>query len=95
MSQPAAHTPGTSSGTVEPPSPAHTRQLNAHRAANAAQALQLHTHISGSTTKADNVEEALIELLIDLHHLCDTCDLDLAPLLHTASLVHASETRAA
>ena len=72
---------------------ARARQSNAQRAAYAAQALQLHTHVSSSTT--DDMQQALIELLTDLHHLCHTCDLDLAPLLQTAHLIYATETRAA
>ena len=56
---------------------ARARQTNAQRAAYAAQALHQHTHASGSTT--DDMQQALIELLTDLHHLCHTCDLDLAP----------------
>ncbi|ABS04086.1 hypothetical protein [Kineococcus radiotolerans] len=72
---------------------ARARQSNAQRAAYAAQALQLHTHVSSSTT--DDMQQALIELLTDLHHLCHTCDLDLAPLLQTAHLIYATETQAA
>ena len=74
---------------------AHARQINAQRAAHAAQALHLHTHVSGGHAATDNVEQALIELLTDLHHLCHTCDLELTPLLHTAALIYASEAQAA
>ena len=72
---------------------AQARQTNAQRAAYAAQALQLHTHVSGS--HAEDMQQALIELLTDLHHLCHTCDLDLTPLLQAAALVYATETHAA
>ena len=88
---------------ARPTSTAHTRQANAQRAAYAAQALHHHARASaragagagadGVEDAKDNIEEALIELLTDLHHLCDTCDLELATLLQAAALIHANETR--
>lgn len=72
---------------------ARTRHNNAQRAGYAAQALQHHTRASAS--HAEDMQQALIELLTDIHHLCHTCDLDLAPLLHTADLVYAAEVQAA
>ena len=86
---------------AHPTSTAHTRQANAQRAAYAAQALHLHAQASaragagadGAQDPKDNIEEALIELLTDLHHLCDTCDLELTTLLQAAALIHANETR--
>ncbi|NAZ77967.1 hypothetical protein GTQ99_21520, partial [Kineococcus sp. T13] len=88
---------------AHPTSTAHTRQANAQRAAHAAQALHHHARASARATAGvgtegaqdarDNIEEALIELLTDLHHLCDTCDLELTTLLQAAALIHANETR--
>jgi hypothetical protein len=72
---------------------ARTRHNNAQRAGYAAQALHHHTRASASD--AEDVQQALIELLTDIHHLCNTCDLDLAPLLHTADLIYAAEVQAA
>jgi hypothetical protein len=72
---------------------ARTRQTNAHRATYAAEALHRHGQISHSN--ADDMQQALVELLTDLHHLCDTCDLDLAPLYQAATLIHTRETQAA
>ena len=84
---------------------AQTRQRNAHRAAYAAGALQHHAQVSTATTTAgtateagagqakDTIEQALVELLTDIHHLCDTCDLELATLLQAAALIHTHETR--
>ncbi|WP_432523232.1 hypothetical protein [Kineococcus sp. SYSU DK006] len=87
---------------AHPTSTAHTRRANAQRAAYAAQALHHHAQASaragasadGGGDARDNIEEALIELLTDLHHLCDTCDLELATLLQAAALIHANETGA-
>lgn len=70
---------------------AQARQTNAHRAAYAAEAL--HHHGQASHSRADDIEAALVELLTDLHHLCDTCDLELTTLLQAAALIHADETR--
>ncbi|GAA0313559.1 hypothetical protein [Kineococcus aurantiacus] len=95
-STPTGSTPDTGPAPAadeQPTSPAHTRQRNAHRAAHAAQALQLHGRVSHS--HAEGMQQALIELLTDIHHLCDTCDLDPAPLYEAAALIHAQETRAA
>jgi hypothetical protein len=72
---------------------AQARQTNAHRATYAAEALHRHGQISHSD--ADDMQSALVELLTDLHHLCDTCDLDLAPLFEAAGLIHTRETQAA
>ena len=72
---------------------ARTRQTNAHRATYAAEALHRHGQVSHSD--ADDMQRALVELLSDLHHLCDTCDLDLTPLFEAAALIHARETQAA
>ena len=72
---------------------AQARQTNAHRATYAAEALHRHGQISHSN--ADDMQQALVELLTDLHHLCDTCDLDLTPLFEAATLVHTRETQAA
>ena len=72
---------------------ARTRQTNAHRATYAAEALHRHGQISHSD--ADDMQQALVELLTDLHHLCDACDLDLTPLFEAATLVHTRETQAA
>ncbi|ABS03720.1 hypothetical protein [Kineococcus radiotolerans] len=72
---------------------ARARHTNAHRAAYAAQALHHHTRASGS--HAEDMQQALIELLSDLHHLCHTCDLDLAPLYQAATLVYDREAHAA
>ncbi|MFD0481402.1 hypothetical protein ACFQ46_02250 [Kineococcus sp. GCM10028916] len=72
---------------------ARTRQTNAHRATYAAEALHRHGQISHSD--ADDMQQALVELLTDLHHLCDACDLDLAPLYEAAGLIHTRETQAA
>jgi hypothetical protein len=41
------------------------------------------------------MQQALVELLTDLHHVCDACDLDLAPLFEAAGLIHTRETQAA
>ena len=81
--------------TVEHPAThaARTRQTNAHRATYAAEAL--HRHGQASHSDADDMQSALVELLTDLHHLCDTCDLDLAPLIEAAGLIHTRETQAA
>ena len=72
---------------------AQARQTNAHRATYAAEALHQHARVSRS--HARGMQQALVELLTDLHHLCDTCDLDLAPLYQAATLIHTRETRAA
>ena len=72
---------------------ARTRQTNTHRATYAAEALHRHGQISRSD--ADDMQQALVELLTDLHHLCDACDLDLAPLFEAAGLIHIRETQAA
>ncbi|WP_432562995.1 hypothetical protein [Kineococcus sp. SYSU DK003] len=72
---------------------ARARQINAHRATYAAAAVHRHGQVSRSD--ADGLPEALVELLADLHHLCDSCDIDLAPLYQAAVLVHARETHAA
>ncbi|WP_328296161.1 hypothetical protein OG218_26280 [Kineococcus sp. NBC_00420] len=72
---------------------AMARQTNAHRATYAAEALHRHGQISHSD--ADDMQQALVELLSDLHHLCDACDLDLAPLFEAAGLIHTRETQAA
>jgi hypothetical protein len=72
---------------------ARTRQTNAHRATYAAEALHRHGQISHSD--ADDMQQALVELLTDLHHLCDACDLDLTPLFEAAGLIHTRETQAA
>ena len=72
---------------------ARARQTNAHRATYAAEALHRHGQISHSNT--DDIQQALVELLTDLHHLCDTCDLDLTPLFEAATLIHTRETQAA
>ena len=72
---------------------ARTRQTNAHRATYAAEALHHHGQISHSN--ANDIQQALVELLTDLHHLCDTCDLDPAPLVEAAALIYARETQAA
>ncbi|WP_380161944.1 hypothetical protein [Kineococcus sp. R86509] len=72
---------------------ARTRQTNAHRATYAAEVLHRHGQISHSD--ADDMQQALVELLTDLHHLCDACDLDLAPLFEAAGLIHTRETQAA
>ena len=72
---------------------ARARQRNAHRATYAAAALHRHGQVSRSD--ADSLQQALVELLTDLHHLCDSCDVDLAPVYQAAVLVHARETHAA
>lgn len=72
---------------------AQARQTNAHRATYAAEAL--HHHTRASRSHAQGMQQALVELLTDLHHLCDTCDLDLAPLYEAATLIHTRETQAA
>ncbi|MBB2903582.1 hypothetical protein FHR75_004425 [Kineococcus radiotolerans] len=72
---------------------AQARQTNAHRATHAAEALHRHGQVSHSD--ADDMQQALVELLTDLHHLCDTCDLDLTPLYQAATLIHTRETQAA
>ncbi|WP_432515294.1 hypothetical protein [Kineococcus sp. SYSU DK001] len=74
-------------------SPARARHTNAHRAGYAAAALQHHARLSSS--HADTLETALTELLTDIHHLCDTCDLDtdLATLFKAAALIHTRETQ--
>jgi hypothetical protein len=100
----AAHTGGVTGGVTGLPTAApdgedlatraaRTRQTNAHRATYAAEALHRHGQISHSD--ADDMQQALVELLADLHHLCDACDLDLAPLFEAAGLIHTRETRAA
>ncbi|ABS05975.1 hypothetical protein [Kineococcus radiotolerans] len=72
---------------------ARARHTNTQRAAYAAQALQHHTRASHS--HAEDLQQALVELLTDLHHLCHTCDLDLAPLYQAATLVYDREAHAA
>lgn len=72
---------------------AQARQTNAQRAAYAAQALHHHTRATGS--HAEDMQQALVELLSDLHHLCHTCDLELAPLFQAATLVYDREAHAA
>lgn len=86
---------GGAGGDVEAPAPraAQARQTNAHRATYAAEALHRHGQVSHSD--ADDMQRALVELLTDLHHLCDTCDLELAPLYEAATLIHTRETQAA
>ena len=64
-------------------------------AADAPTASALTATTRGSAHPTDTLEQALIELLTDLHHLCDTCDLDLTSLLTTAHLIHTREAQAA
>ena len=87
--------PGYDVTDTEHPATRHAqaRQSNAHRATYAAEALHRHGQISHSD--ADDMHQALVELLTDLHHLCDACDLDLAPLFEAAGLIHTRETQAA
>jgi hypothetical protein len=86
---------GNAGGDAEHPATraARARRTNAHRATYAAEALHRHGQVSHSD--ADDMQQALVELLTDLHHLCDTCDLDLTPLYEAATLIHTRETQAA
>ncbi|WP_432563749.1 hypothetical protein [Kineococcus sp. SYSU DK003] len=70
---------------------ARARHTNAQRATYAAEALQVHSRVSRSHT--DDMQQALVELLTDLHHLCNACDLELTTLLQAAAIIHANETQ--